>query len=98
MRKLLAFLLVAGILLCLTACGQTDDATAPQVALTDVAAEAVPADELAPADVNEVAVATEEIILAQPMEAPMPQPASADPSAEPAAEADAPEEDPPEEE
>lgn len=82
MKNLYSFLLVAVILLCLAACGQTDDTASPQIALTDVAAEAVPANELAPADVSEVAVASEEMILAQPMDAPVAQPASGEPAAE----------------
>lgn len=98
MRKLLAFLFVIAILLCLAACGDAEDTAAPHVALTDVAAEAVPADGIVPADVNEVAVATEEMILAQPMDAPMAQPASGEPYADPAEETDTPAEDPAEEE
>lgn len=98
MKNLSAFLFAVSILLCLTACGKTEVTAVPPVALTDVAAEAVPVDEIVPADVNEVAIATEEMILAQPMEAPMAQPASGDPSAEPVTETDAPAEAPAEEE
>lgn len=91
MKKLFAFVFAASILLCLAACGSATEDTGPHVSLTDVAAEAVPADEIVPADVNEVAVASEEMLLSQPMDAPMDapmeqpaEPAFGDPSSEPA--------------
>lgn len=85
MKKLFAFLFVASILLCLVACGGAEEGTSSYVSLTDVAAEAVPADEIVPADVNEVAAVTEEMLLAQPMDSPMEQPVgpvSGEPSSE----------------
>lgn len=87
MKKLYLFLFAA-CLLSLAACSNDEDTAAPLVALPDVAAEAVPVDEIVPADINEVAIATEEMILAQPMEVPMPQPPSGEPFAEPAEDAE----------
>ena len=89
MKKLFLFLFAA-CLLSLAACSNDEDTAAPLVALTDVAAEAIPADIIVPADVNEVVIATGEMILTQPVEAPLPQSASGEPSAEPAAETTAP--------
>jgi len=80
MKHLISLILAATMLLCLAACGNAEDSAAPHVSLTDVAADAVPADEIVPADIAEVAAATEEMILAQPME----QPAFNVPSSEPA--------------
>ena len=89
MKKLFMFLFVVSILLCLAACGSSEEDVNTHVSLTDVAAEAVPADEIVPADVNEVAVATEEMILVQPMEQPA-GPASGEPSSEAVEETTAP--------
>ncbi len=87
MKKLFLFLFAA-CLLSLAACSNDEDTAAPLVALTDVAAEAVPVDEIVPADINEVAIATEEMILALPMEVPLPQPPSGEPIAVPAVDAE----------
>ena len=71
MKHMIALIFAAVLLFCLPACGSEED-SAPYVALTDVAAESVPAEGIAPADVNEVAIASEEMILpmaeAQPMD------------------------------
>jgi len=88
MKKLFVFLILAN-LLCLAACGRSDKESSTYVSLTDIAAEAVPTEEIVPADVNEVAIATEEILLAQPIEFPAEQP-SGEPSYDPAEEAPAP--------
>lgn len=79
MKHYFPLILVVAMLLCLAACGSAEDSATPHVNLTDVAADAVPASEIVPADINEVAAATEEIILAQPME----PPAFGAPSSEP---------------
>lgn len=93
MKKLFVFLFVVAALLSMTACGE-DSSAVPAVALTDVAADAVPDLEIVPADINEVAVASEEMLLVQPAGGPMDQPASGEqadiPSVEEAAPADAP--------
>lgn len=90
MKNFFFILSVVGILLSLAACSNDEDTAVPLVALTDVAAEAIPTDKIVPADVNEVVIATGEMILTQPVEAPLPQSASGEPSAEPAAETTAP--------
>lgn len=100
MKHIIALIFAALLLFCLPACGSTEEDTAPYVALTDVAAEAVPAEGLAPADVSEVAVASEEMILPMPEAQPMdgaPEDAFAEPyenaaASEAAAEEEAPEE------
>ena len=89
MKKHLSILLAALMCLCLAACGNTGEDTNSHVSLTDVAADAVPADEIAPADVSEVAVASEEMILVQPMEQPT-GPAFGEPSSEAVEETTAP--------
>lgn len=85
MKKLFVFLFVVAALLSMTACGE-DSSAVPAVALTDVAADAVPDPEIVPADISEVAVASEEMILVQPAGGPMDQPASGEPADVPSAE------------